>query len=165
MADDESPVGYKRPPVNSRFEKGQSGNPSGRPKKQPDFLEDAAVIFNAPVTGHANGKKITLPVLQAMLRATCRNALQDDNAALRMVIELMLTLEPAAQQQAEQKAKSGGDAKRKLAMMAGLDPDAIDDRPKAPNPKFEAHKKQADAMAKEKKKQLIREAKRRQQNR
>jgi hypothetical protein len=26
------PVGYRKPPVHSRFKKGQSGNPRGRPK-------------------------------------------------------------------------------------------------------------------------------------
>jgi hypothetical protein len=26
-------VGYRKPPVGTRFKKGQSGNPSGRPKK------------------------------------------------------------------------------------------------------------------------------------
>ena len=30
---DEKPVGYASPPVRSRFKPGQSGNPSGRPKK------------------------------------------------------------------------------------------------------------------------------------
>ena len=32
MTSDDSRVGYKRPPVHSRFQKGQSGNPRGRPK-------------------------------------------------------------------------------------------------------------------------------------
>jgi hypothetical protein len=163
MADDDSAVGYKRPPAHSRFQKGQSGNPGGRPKKVPDFLEDAAVILSAPVTGHANGKAVTLPVLQAMFRRMCRNALQGDNAALRRVIDLML--EPEAHRNAEQKAKSGGEAKRKLAIMAGLDPDAIDDRPKAPDPRMEKLKKQASALAKEERKRLIREAKKRQHTR
>ena len=162
MSNDDSPVGYKQPPAHSRFQKGQSGNPSGRPKKVPDFLEDAAVILTAPVTGHANGKAITLPALQAMFRSLCRNALKGDNAALRRVIDLTLTLEPVARQQAEQNAKTGLDAKRKFAEMMGLDPDAIDDEPSAPSPKFEKLKKQADAMAKVERKRLLREAKHRQ---
>ena len=165
MADDDSPVGYKNPPVKSRFQKGRSGNPRGRPKKQPDFLEAAAAILSAPVTGHANDKEMTLPAPQAMYRSVCRNALKGDNAALRRVIELVLTLEPAARQQAEQNAQEGSDTKRKLMRMAGLDPDAIDDRPKEPNPKSEAQQKQANAMAKEERKRLNREAKRQQQTR
>ena len=165
MSNEDKPVGYKKPPVEHRFPKGQSGNPRGRPKKQPDFLEDAAVILNAPVTGNANGKAVTLPVLQAMFRSMCRNGLKGDNAALRRIIDLMLTLEPTAQQQAEQKARSGGEAKLKLARMLGIDPDAIDDRPKAPDPRMEKLKKQANAMAKEERKRLIRDAKKRQRTR
>ena len=165
MANNDSPVGYKRPQVQYRFQKDQSGNPSGRPRKQTDFLDDAAMILSEPVTGQANGKRITVPAAQAMFRRMCRNALKGDNAALRRVIELMLTLEPAARQQADQKAKSGDDVKRKLMQMAGLDPDAIDDRPKAPDPKMKRQKKQANAMAKAERKRLNREAKRQQQKR
>jgi hypothetical protein len=49
----------------------------------PGFLEDAATILSAPVTGHANGKKIILPAAQAMFRRMCQKALQGDNGALR----------------------------------------------------------------------------------
>jgi hypothetical protein len=47
-------------------------------------------------------------------------------------------------------------------MMFGIDPDAIDDRPKAPDPKMEKLKKHANAMAKAERKRLNREAKRQQ---
>ena len=128
MAHDDSPIGYKQPPVHSRFQKGQSGNPRGRPKKMPDFLEDAADILSAPVTGHTNGKEITLPAMQAMFRSLCRKALKGDKAALRRVVDLMLTLEPEARQVAEQNAKAGGESRRKFAMAAGIDPDACGSR-------------------------------------
>ena len=38
MDNDESdfPIGYKKPPLETRFKPGQSGNPSGRPKKNSD---------------------------------------------------------------------------------------------------------------------------------
>lgn len=34
MSDDDKPyeVGYRKPPKHGRFQKGQSGNPRGRPK-------------------------------------------------------------------------------------------------------------------------------------
>jgi len=67
-------------------------------------MEDAAEIFGGAVTGQAKGKPITLPMVQAMFRTLCRQALKGDNQALRRVIELMLTLEPAARDKAE-KAK------------------------------------------------------------
>jgi Family of unknown function (DUF5681) len=103
MTSDDSPVGYRRPPVHSRFQKGQSGNPRGRPKKVPDFMEDAAEIFGGAVTGQAKGKPITLPMVQAMFRTLCRQALKGDNRALRGVIEQMLTLEPVARDKAREK--------------------------------------------------------------
>jgi hypothetical protein len=103
MTSDASRVGYRRPPVHSRFQKGQSGNPRGRPKKVPDFMEDAAEVFGGAVTGQAKGKPITLPMVQAMFRTLCRQALKGDNGALRRVVELMLTLEPVARDRAKEK--------------------------------------------------------------
>jgi hypothetical protein len=105
MTSDDSPVGYKRPPVHSRFQKGQSGNSRGRPKKVPDFMEDAAEILGGTVTGQAKGKPITLPAAQAMFRKLCQRALKGDNRALRGVIEQMLTLEPVARDKAKEKEK------------------------------------------------------------
>jgi hypothetical protein len=77
----------------------------------------------------------------------------------------MLTLEPEAQQVAEQNAKAGGEARRKFAMLAGIDPDAPYEKPSAPSPEYLEMKKQAAEMAKEERKRLVREAKDRQQRR
>ena len=103
MTSDDSGVGYRRPPVHSRFKKCHSGNPRGRPKKVPDFMEDAAEILGGTVTGQAKGKPITLPAVQAMFRILCHRALKGDKRALRGVIEQMLTLVPVAREKAREK--------------------------------------------------------------
>jgi hypothetical protein len=37
-------VGYKRPPIPTRFKKGQSGNPSGKPKKISQELDPGKIL-------------------------------------------------------------------------------------------------------------------------
>ena len=160
MANDDSPIGYKNPPVQSRFQKGQSGNPRGRPKKVPDFMEDAAEILGGTVTGQAKGKSITLPITQAMFRAICRQALKGDNQALRRIIELMLTLEPAARDKAKEDDTAKREAARKFNRLAGVDSYKIDDPPKEPDPKWEELRKRVDALVNEERQRLIREARR-----
>jgi Family of unknown function (DUF5681) len=137
MPSDDSPVGYKMPPVHSRFQKGQSGNPRGRPKKVPDFMEDAALILGGTVTGQAKGKFITLPTVQAIFRTLCRRALKGDNQALRRIIDLMLTLEPAARdeaREAEEKDEAMREVQREFFRSIGLDPHEFDDAQKEPDP-------------------------------
>ena len=163
MTSDDSSVGYKRPPVHSRFQKGQSGNPRGRPKKVPDFMEDAAQIFGGAVTGQAKGKPITLPMVQAMFRTLCRQALKGDNQALRRVIELMLTLEPVARDKAREKEEKDArlrEAARKYDRLMGADPDKIEEARKQPNPKRDELDKRLEAMVREERRRLMREARR-----
>ena len=163
MTSDDSPVGYKKPPAHSRFEKGKSGNPRGRPKKGPNFMEDAAEILGGTVTGQAKGKSITLPMVEAMFRTLCRRALKGDNRALRRGIELMLTLEPAARDKAREKEENDArlrEAGRKFDRMMGADPDKIEEARKKPDPKMKELHKRVDAMVREERRRLMREARR-----
>ena len=48
MSDDQN-VGYRRPPVRTRFKPGASGNPSGRPKRRPTFRSVLMDELAAPV--------------------------------------------------------------------------------------------------------------------
>ena len=52
------PVGYRRPPVSGQFKPGQSGNPSGRPKRGPSFGAELDAFMSELTTG-ADGKIIT----------------------------------------------------------------------------------------------------------
>ena len=49
------PVGYKKPPVKTRFQPGRSGNPSGRPKTQPSFR--AALVAELAATMPAKNQQ------------------------------------------------------------------------------------------------------------
>ena len=59
-------VGYGKPPRNRQFQKGQSGNEAGRPKKRKrDPAHDPSSILSEPITVRANGKVVEMSALEA----------------------------------------------------------------------------------------------------
>jgi hypothetical protein len=123
-------------------------------------MEDAAEILGGTVTGQAKGKSITLPMVQAMFRTLCRRALKGDNRALRRVIELMLTLEPAARDKEKEKATETREAARQWARLFGGDPAEIEEAWKQPKPKRDDLDKRVEAMVRKERRRLMREAQR-----
>ena len=55
-SDEEHKVGYKRPPLHSRFQRGMSGNPRGRRKGVRNFASDVKRALEIPVSLKDNGK-------------------------------------------------------------------------------------------------------------
>ena len=47
---DEDNIGFGNPPKKSQFKKGQSGNPSGRPKGTRNFGTHLDEVLNTPIT-------------------------------------------------------------------------------------------------------------------
>jgi len=125
MSDDKTTptsMGYRRPPVGKPFRKGQSGNPTGRPKgkknrprherveNQLDVLvrEEAYRLIKI----NEDGKDIKMPVARAVVRsliaaAVAKGDLRAQGAFLKMVSdsevnaasdpEALGALDPAAQ--------------------------------------------------------------------
>jgi hypothetical protein len=85
-------VGYKRPPSHTRFKKGQSGNPNGRPKKKPasnQLRELLAEALNKRVviTTKAGPRSITM--FQAILRQIAAKAASGHKWATRFLLRFI----------------------------------------------------------------------------
>lgn len=75
-------VGYKKPPARHRWRRGQSGNPSGRPKRKVNFNQEVADIVFEPIKARtANGKAKTLHIYEASLASFCKRTLQGSPSA------------------------------------------------------------------------------------
>jgi hypothetical protein len=85
-------VGYGRPPLHTRFRKGQSGNPTGKrrhgsaARAQQIFFQEAYRLLTL-----REGDKVTrMPAVQAMLRSQMASAVKGNVAAQRAVIQWLL---------------------------------------------------------------------------
>jgi hypothetical protein len=71
---DEYAVGYGKPPKTTRFKKGQSGNPGGRPRKTGAPQVDVEALLNKPLTVVQNGKTRSMSSKEIMIRAHLKKA-------------------------------------------------------------------------------------------
>jgi hypothetical protein len=97
-------VGYGKPPAKTRFQKGQSGNPRGRPKgsrnrsKVPTLNEErmkSILLEEAYRTIRLNegNAQVTIPMAQAVIRSLAVNAAKGNQRAQRLFTELLFTTE------------------------------------------------------------------------
>ena len=78
-------VGYRNPPLASRFRKGQSGNPKGRPRGRRRELPYEAVL-GQEVTIRENGRERRVTADEAFLLQLIKRGLDGDSAAARAAI-------------------------------------------------------------------------------
>ncbi len=90
MHDDEE-VGYGKPPKATRFKKGQSGNPKGRPRGSRNFSTDVKATLDQPVQLKIRGRNQTVATQQAALLRLREKALSGDGRALDRLLELART--------------------------------------------------------------------------
>lgn len=82
----EEQVGYGKPPVSTRFRKGQSGNPRGRPRnRHRDIPHDA--VLGQMVTIREDGRERRVTAAEAFLLKLTRKGLAGDSAAARASLE------------------------------------------------------------------------------
>ena len=88
---DEFEVGYRKPPKHSRFKKGRSGDPKGRPKGNRNLKTDVLEALRTPVQVQQDGKPKTISTQRAALLRLRQKALSGDARALDRLLELAAT--------------------------------------------------------------------------
>ena len=95
-------VGYRKPPVHTRFRKGQSGNPGGRPRGM--TRGRAAALLEKelyrPVKVKIGKKVETMPALQVAARQLITLGMSGNTSALRSVVQWAQEIDKLAAQQA-----------------------------------------------------------------
>ena len=82
-------VGYSRPPVETRFRKGSSGNPRGRPKGSKSAKALLELALSAPVTITEGGMPKVIEQRTALFKALVAKAIKGDTRSAALVIKLM----------------------------------------------------------------------------
>jgi len=101
---DDYEVGYGKPPAQSRWKKGQSGNPSGRPKASRGLKADLHAELISRMEIQMNGKRISGTKQQLMLKTLTARAAAGDVRAIKALIDLVMQIFGPEDR--------GGDAKR-----------------------------------------------------
>ena len=88
-------VGYGRPPQNSRFKKGQSGNPTGRRRYTQTGRAQQLMrqeLFR-PVTVREGDRVVRIPMLQAIIRGLLLTAIKGKGGAAKDVLAILKMVE------------------------------------------------------------------------
>jgi hypothetical protein len=81
-------VGYRRPPVRTRFKPGQSGNPSGRPKGSQNLSSLIDKILKEEVSLREGAEVRKVSKAEAILRGVIVGAMKGDQRSVMTLFRI-----------------------------------------------------------------------------
>jgi len=81
-------IGYGKPPKATRFQKGKSGNPRGRPKGSLNLATDLASELGELITVSEHGRPRRVSKQRALIKSLMAKALQGDIRAATALLAL-----------------------------------------------------------------------------
>jgi hypothetical protein len=97
--------GYGKPPANRRFQKGQSGNPKGRPRGKAGFAKTLERALQEQVIVNDGGRRKTVTKLEAAFMQIANKAASGDPGALRLLIPVLQFLEQRPEDQKQETSR------------------------------------------------------------
>jgi hypothetical protein len=94
-------VGYGRPPTETRFKPGVSGNPKGRRKTIPSFSEVTEQVLNETIELRMGDRVLRMSNRQALVRSAIRQALAGKPRLLAVLPTIMRFERESLQGQAD----------------------------------------------------------------
>jgi hypothetical protein len=85
--DDNDKVGYRKPPVHSRWKPGHCPNPRGRTKGALNLKTEVKRMLKAPIVVNENGKPKRMTTLEAALGRLREMALKGNPRALALFLD------------------------------------------------------------------------------
>jgi hypothetical protein len=114
-------VGYGKPPAETQWKKGQSGNPGGKRKKAFASHVGIARTLAEPTTARLpDGKKIELELMEASYFNLCRDALNGNKKSLFQAVEIMLQVLPPVTEDDMESVKIKSDEERKKDFLEAM---------------------------------------------
>src|SRR5215813_13677739 len=86
-------VGYGKPPHHTRFKKGQSGNPRGRPSGSKNLSTLLSEALNEPVIVTENGRRRKISKRHAIIKQLVNQSAKGDWRAAKFLLDIVQDIE------------------------------------------------------------------------
>jgi Family of unknown function (DUF5681) len=104
-------VGYGKPPRDTRFKRGQSGNPRGRPPGAKNLSTLLNEALNESVVVTENGGRKRISKRKAAFKQLVNDAAKGNWRALKLLVDILQDIERRSEPQTEESSFSLADEK------------------------------------------------------
>ena len=118
MSDDDQPdhkVGYKKPPLHTRFRKGRSGNPRGRPRGSKNLSTLLTDALNEPVVVTEDGKRRKISKRELGVRQLVNKFAMAEAQATKILLGLIQERDRLAAEASAERPSFGADDEKVIA--------------------------------------------------
>jgi hypothetical protein len=104
-------VGYGRPPQHTRFKRGQSGNPKGRPRESKNLPTLLTEALNQRVMVAENDGRRRITKREAIITQLVNRSAKADLRAIKILLDILQEIERRTEPEASESAFGSADKK------------------------------------------------------